>query len=229
MNFQILQKIRDNAVKYYNNENLQPQLVEKPTADSVMQYAAFTYAYVIGILQDFGGYDYAIADEVLIETVEKVYNKLEGKSGIINDYNGLMTYCMKEIVKGIDKGHNTIDGATMIKDASANILAISLAYIEEVKLNKEDTVMTFFYGDVTLTEQLLQTAKYIVIDSEAELEIDNAMHIRLVDDQMKLPPVFKVIAPVIAIKGMIGTIPECLLVKLPAKEYLRLRMLHHGA
>jgi len=32
-------------------------------------------------------------------------------------------------------------------------------------MSKEDTIMTFFYGEVILFEQLLLTAKYIVVSS----------------------------------------------------------------
>ncbi|MDY0152643.1 MAG: hypothetical protein RBS43_10260 [Candidatus Cloacimonas sp.] len=97
-------------------------------------------------------------------------------------------------------------------------------------MNKEDTVMTFFYGEVVLLEQLALTAKYVVRKNGMILEIDNSMHIRLVEDQMKLSPIFLVIAPIIAITSPFeGTIPAELIVRLPARDYLKLRMKHHGA
>lgn len=96
-------------------------------------------------------------------------------------------------------------------------------------MGKEDTIMTFFCGEVVLLEQLPLTAKYLVVKSGMELEIDNSMLIRLVEDQMHLPPLFNIIAPFIAIKPFNGALPPDLVVQLPAKEYLRLRMKHHGA
>ncbi|MDD4223224.1 MAG: hypothetical protein PHD87_01395 [Candidatus Cloacimonetes bacterium] len=93
----------------------------------------------------------------------------------------------------------------------------------------ENTILTFFLDEVHLEEQLLMTAKYRVLNSGAVIEVDNGMHIRLVDNQMKLPEFFRIIASVMAIKGMDGTLNKESLVKLPASEYLKLRMKHHGA
>lgn len=95
-------------------------------------------------------------------------------------------------------------------------------------MGKDDVIITYFYGEVMLFEQLVLTAKYIVVSSGVILEIDNSMHIRMVDDQKNLPAIFFVIAPVIAIKPFSGTISSDLIVQLPAKEYLRLRKIHHG-
>jgi hypothetical protein len=130
MNLQLLQKIRDNAVKYFINQNIYPAVFEKPTADSVIQYAAYTYVYAIRILQDFGGYSTATADEILTDMSEKAYNILGYKSDIVSNYNGLFLYCMKEIKKGTEIGDNTIEGSTIILDYNAKLLAISLAYLE---------------------------------------------------------------------------------------------------
>lgn len=95
-------------------------------------------------------------------------------------------------------------------------------------MNQGDTVIHYFYGEVVLLEQLLTTAVYIVIMNGAELEIDNDMHIRLVDDQLFLPTSFYIIAPFIAIRRLIGEIPANLVIQRTASEYVRLRQKYHG-
>lgn len=133
MNLQLFQKVRDNAVKYFINQNIYPVAVEKPNADSVIQYAAYTYVYAIRILQDVGRYSTATADEILTDRSEKAYATLRNKSNVVNDYNGLFLYCTREMQKGIEIGDNTIEGSTIILNYIAILLAVSIAYLEHIQ------------------------------------------------------------------------------------------------
>lgn len=133
MNLQLFQKVRDNAVKYFINQNIYPVAVEKPNADSVIQYAAYTYVYAIRILQDVGRYSTATADEILTDRSEKAYATLRNKSNVVNDYNGLFLYCTREMQKEIEIGDNTIEGSTIILNYIAILLAVSIAYLEHIQ------------------------------------------------------------------------------------------------
>lgn len=133
MNLQLFQKVRDNAVKYFINQNIYPVAVEKPNADSVIQYAAYSYVYAIRILQDVGRYSTVTADEILTDRSEKAYATLRNKSNVVNDYNGLFLYCTREMQKGIEIGDNTIEGSTIILNYIAILLAVSIAYLEHIQ------------------------------------------------------------------------------------------------
>lgn len=118
---------------------------------------------------------------------------------------------------------NTESNLIMTEDKLKTILNA------DSKLNPNNTCAYFFRGLVRFYEQDSLYTKYGVEANGIIINVHNAVHIRLIENQLgKFPDSFEIIAPIEAVEVPYGVIPENYIHYLPASEYLRLRMIYHG-
>ena len=70
-----------------------------------------------------------------------------------------------------------------------------------------DFELTFFRGKVRFQGGDAQISHYELADSSARITVPNNIHVRLIE-QIKMPPVYEIIAPRLHVMVESGTIPE---------------------
>ena len=96
-------------------------------------------------------------------------------------------------------------------------------------VNPNTTYLWFFRGPVRFVGQGLFNAKYSLTSNGAIIKVKNSGHVRMVPQQYGMfPDSFEIIAPMAAVKAVIGKVPDEYMHHLPASEYLRLREVYQG-
>lgn len=124
------------------------------------------------------------------------------------------------------------DGAQLaiehVIKTAANTLGI--AYPMDSSDPIREMITTFFKGNVKIESFDVETTKFRVVDNNAVVLVNNATHLRLVENHLKIAamPYFEIIAPITAVEVIEGEIPTNYLHEFPLDHYLTLRKHYTG-
>ena len=93
-----------------------------------------------------------------------------------------------------------------------------------------ERVTTFFKGNVKIESYDYETTTFRVVDNDAIILVDNATHLRFIEDPLKTASMqyFQIIAPMTAVEVRDGEIPKDHLHEFTLDYYLKLRKHYSG-
>jgi hypothetical protein len=93
-----------------------------------------------------------------------------------------------------------------------------------------ERITTFFKGNVKIESFDIETTKFRVVENNAVVSVDNATHLRLIENHSKIAamPHFEIIAPLTAVEVIEGEIPKNYLHEFQLDYYLTLRKYYSG-